>query len=57
MNKDLATVRRAAAKAAQARENLRAAIHQARETASLREIAQAAGLSHEQVRRLTNEER
>jgi hypothetical protein len=49
----LASVERAAAKAAVSREALEAAIRVAHaEGASLRAIATAAGVSHEQVRRI-----
>ena len=45
---------RAAAKAAAAREGLEAAVREARKSGmALREIAKHAGMSHEQVRRLT----
>jgi hypothetical protein len=47
-----AKVARAARKAAAAREELEAAIREARETLSLRAIAAAAGLSHESVRKI-----
>lgn len=47
-------VERAAAKAAASREALAAAIREARAAGlPLREIAKAAGMSHEQVRRLS----
>ena len=54
MSDELKRVRRAAAKAASAREELHAAIREATKTASLREVAAAAGLSHEQVRRIAS---
>ncbi len=50
---ELEKVKRAAAEAAVSRETLEAAMQQAhREGASLRDIAKAAGLSHETVRRI-----
>ncbi len=50
---ELREVERAAAKAAVSREALEAAMKQAhREGASLRDIAKAAGMSHETVRRI-----
>jgi hypothetical protein len=51
---ELRKVERAAAKVAAARAGLELAIRQARsEGASLRAVATAAGVSHEQVRRLS----
>jgi hypothetical protein len=53
LNNELQKVRRAAAKAAVSREALETAIREAHaEKVSLRDIAQAAGVSHEQVRRI-----
>jgi hypothetical protein len=52
MTKELLRVRRAAEKAASTRTELHAAVRAATQTTSLREVAAAAGLSHEQVRRI-----
>lgn len=50
---DLAKVKRAAAKAAVSRERLEQAMRDAHASgAALRQIAEAAGVSHEQVRRV-----
>ncbi len=52
---DLKKVERAAAKAAVSREELEAAIREAREAgASLRDVAKAAGMSYETVRRIAS---
>lgn len=54
---ELRKIERAAAKAAVAREALESAIREAHENGlALRTIAEAAGVSHEQVRRIVQRE-
>ena len=56
VSRDLQKVKRAAARAAVSREALKAAIREARaQGASLRDVAKAAGMSYETVRRIAQD--